>query len=269
MTRTLMLVVFAISFCTFLLSQFVQAQIPGATPAQAAAAKVFRAYLDADWNRWMELYPELATSVGYPGQNRRWSDDSPQGIEARKAHLTDSLKKLKSFSREALSTSEQLNYDLYRELLETAEEGLQYGDDPMPFRNVVPGNFWLPLNQMGGVQQGAAEALSTQPRQSVSDYEDILARLEGLPKRVEEQIALLEEGVGKGFTQPRIAMRDVPKQIADLVPEDPMKSALLEAFTGFPPSVSEADRTRLTARAAKIYSSNVRPAFLKLHDYLA
>jgi uncharacterized protein (DUF885 family) len=233
------------------------------------AAKEFRAYLDADWKRWMELYPELATSVGYPGQNRRWLDDSPHGIEARKAHLAESLSKLKSFSRPALPPAEQLDYDLYRELLETAEEGLQYGDNPMPFRNVVPGNLWLPLSQMGGVQQGAAETLSTQPRQSVADYQDIVARLEALPKHVAEQQALLSEGLRKGFSQPKIAMRDVPRQIADLVPEDPMKSALLEAFRAYPPSVGEADRAQLTERARRIYSSAVRPAFLKLHDYLA
>jgi uncharacterized protein (DUF885 family) len=233
------------------------------------AAKEFRAYLDADWKRWMELYPEFATGVGYPGQNRRWADDSPQGIEVRKAHLAESVKKLKSFSRQTLPANEQLNYDLYRELLETSEEGLQYGDDPMPFRNVVPGNFWLPLSQMGGVQQGAAETLSTQPRQSVTDYEDILARLEALPQKVEEQLALLKEGLRRGFTPPKITLRDVPQQIANLVPEDAMKSALLEAFTDFPPSLGEADRTRLTARAKQTYNGAVRPAFLKLNNYVA
>jgi uncharacterized protein (DUF885 family) len=243
----------------------------GAQPQgdQMQVAGKFRAYLDADWKRWMELYPEFATSVGFAGQNRRWSDDSPPGIQARKAHLAESLKKLKSFSRQALPAAEQLDYDLYRELLETAEEGLEYGDDPMPFRNVVPGNLWLPLSQMGGVQQGAAETLSTQPRQSAADYDDIVARLEALPGHVAEQIALLEEGLRHGFTQPKIAMRDVPKQIADLVPEDPMKSALLEAFRQYPPSIGEADRTRLLERASQIYRGAVRPAFLKLHDYLA
>src|SRR5215831_20567535 len=119
--------------------------LPHSAQAQAKgnhmrAVKEFRAYLDADWKRWMELYPEFATSVGYPGQNRRWLDNSPQGIEARKAQLAESLRRLKAFSRRALPAAGQLDYDLYRELLETAEEGLQYGDDPMPFRSVVPGN---------------------------------------------------------------------------------------------------------------------------------
>jgi len=95
---------------------------------QTQTAKEFRAYLDGDWKLWMVQYPEMATGVGYPGLNSRWSDDSPHGIAARKAHL-ERLKKLKSFSPEGLPASEKLNYDLYRELLETAEEGLQYGDE--------------------------------------------------------------------------------------------------------------------------------------------
>jgi hypothetical protein len=41
------------------------------TSAQTKAAQDFRAYLARDWKRWMEQYPETATSVGFPGQNRR------------------------------------------------------------------------------------------------------------------------------------------------------------------------------------------------------
>jgi uncharacterized protein (DUF885 family) len=232
------------------------------------AAQEFRAYLDADWKRWMELYPEMATAVGYPGQNRRWSDDSPQGIEVRKEHLAVSLKKLKSLSRNSLPPAEQLNYDLYRELLETSEEGLQYGDDPLPFRNVVPTNLWMPLTQMNGVQQGAADTLASMPHQSVADYEDILARMEALPRNVEEQLALLKDGLHRGYTPPKITMRDVPKQIADLIPGDPLKSALLDPFSEFPPSIAEADRARLINRAKQIYNSSLCPAFQRFHDYV-
>ena len=118
-----------LAFVGFLLflPVFATAQVQG---DRMQSAKEFRAYLDADWKRWMELYPEFATGVGYPGQNRRWADDSPPGIEARKKHLAESLARLQSFSREALTASEQLNYDLYRELLETSQDGLQYGDAP-------------------------------------------------------------------------------------------------------------------------------------------
>jgi uncharacterized protein (DUF885 family) len=234
----------------------------------AEATRKFRAYLDDDWKLWMQEYPETATSAGFPGQNRRWNDDSREGIEVRIRLLHESLAKLKSIPRDALPAEEQLNYDLYRELLETAEEGLQYGDDPMPFRNVVPLSFWMPITQMGGIQQGAAETIATMPNRTVADYEDILARLEALPKRVEQDIVLLQEGLKKSYTPPKLMLRDVPKQIADLIPEDAWKSALLEPFGNFPVSVPEWRQKLIRDHAFKIYIGLVAPAFQKLHDYI-
>ena len=239
------------------------------TRSDNEASRKFRVYLQEDWKRWMVQYPELATAAGFPGQNRRWTDDSPAGIEARKKHLHESAAGLNTFSRESLASAEQLNYDLYSDLLSTAEEGLQYGDDPLPFRNVVPQNNWMPINQMSGVQQGAAETISTMPNRSVADYEDILARLEVLPPYVEQQQALMEEGLKRGYTPPKLTLRDVPKQIADLIPADPLASALLEPFKSFPVEIPEHERTRLTNRAKEIYSAGLAPAFLKLHDYIA
>jgi len=239
------------------------------TSAQTKAAQDFRAYLARDWKRWMEQYPETATSVGFPGQNRRWTDDSKDGIAARIQHLHESLAELKSISRDALFLGEQLNYDLYRETLETAEEGLQYGDDPAPFRDVVPGNIWMPMTQMGGIQQGSASTLATTPHQTVADYEDILARLQALPRNVEQNLQLLQEGLKKGFTPPKLMLRDVPKQIAGLIPADPLASPLLQPFTEFPSGFPEAERARLIDSAKRIYKDAVAPAFQKLHDYVA
>src|SRR5260221_8462981 len=74
-----------------------------------AAAARFRFFLGQDWKRWMEDYPEMATTVGYPGQNRRWTDLSPAGIARREKHLQESLDALKKIDRGALEASEQLN----------------------------------------------------------------------------------------------------------------------------------------------------------------
>jgi len=252
----------------FFLPMLVLAQsAAGRNGELAEATREFRAYLDNDWKLWMQQYPEMATSVGFPGQNRRWCDDSREGLEERIKHLHESLSELKAISRDALPAGEQFNYDLYRESLETAVEGLQYGDEPLPFRNVVPGNFWMPVTQMGGVQQGIASTLAAMPHKSVPEYEDILARLEGIPKNVEQNLALLQEGLKKGYTPPKLMLRDVPKQFADLIPADPLASPLLQPFTEFPAGFSEADRARLTQRAKRMYADSIRPAFQKLHDY--
>jgi uncharacterized protein (DUF885 family) len=234
---------------------------------QEEAAKNFRTFLERDWKQWMEENPEFATFVGFPGQDRRWTDLSPAGYAERDNHLRAALEEMKKIQRESLPLSEQLNYDLYRQLLETTVEGLQYGDDPMPFGSVVPGNRWMPITQMDGVQD-SADLLVQMRREKVADYEDILARMEGLPTPVKQTIALMQEGLKKGYTPPKIAMRDLPKQLADLTPSDPMTSVFLTPFKQFPPAIGEADRARLTARAREIYTSRLAPAFEKLRDFL-
>src|SRR5271170_928022 len=82
--------------------------------SQEETARKFRQYLQDDWKQWMEEYPEMATQVGYPGQNRRWTDPSPEGYAAHEKHLRASLKTLLNIRRQDLPASEQLNYDLYR-----------------------------------------------------------------------------------------------------------------------------------------------------------
>jgi uncharacterized protein (DUF885 family) len=235
----------------------------GESSAQAQEVKKFRAFLDEDWKRTMVEQPEAATWLGFPGQNRRWSDNSPKGIELRKKHLRESISTLKTIRREELPEAEKLNYDLYRLSLSEAEEGLQYGDD------AGGGSLWMPLNQREGIQQGAAETLAVMPHETVADYEDMLARLEALPSAVEQTLGLLQDGLKRGYTPPKITLRDVPKQLADLTPDDPMASALLQPFTTFPLGVPDVERARLIDRAKSLYNGSVAPSFHKLHDYLA
>ena len=265
-----MLAVSAITLCSFFVPLLaVAANATSTSDAQSDEVTKFRAYLIADWKRWMQEYPEVATGVGFPGQDARWTDDSPAGIERRKKHLAESIADLKGIRRDALPESEKLNFDLYSQLLEASDEGLKYGDDPFPFRFVVPHSLWMPINQMEGVQQGAADALENTPHHNVAEYEIILQRMKALPVHVDQQTELLKEGLKLGYTPPKITLRDLPKQIADLIPADPMASALLQPFTEFPPSISEGDRTRLTDQAKQIYSSSLAPAFQRLHDYVA
>jgi uncharacterized protein (DUF885 family) len=236
------------------------------SPAEVQNEEVrkFRAFLADDWKRWMQEYPEMATWVGYPGQNRRWTDESSAGYEARVKHLNDSLDAMKQLHRELLPASEQLNYDLYLKRLQESEESLQYGGEPLG----ATANRWMPITQMGGVQQEAAATLGLMPHEKVSDYEDMLARLGALPEVVEQTLALMKEGLKRGYTPPKVTMRDVPKQVEDLIPSDPLKSALLQPLQEFPPSIAEADRTRLVERARQIYTSQEVPAFQKLREYL-
>ncbi len=231
-------------------------------------AKRLRDFFAADWKYWMQQYPEFATSIGYPGQNRRWKDYSPAAIEARNEHLRQSLKTLDAIDRAKLPAGQKLNFDLYHKLLANAIEGLRFHNDAMPFASVAIHNLYQPVNQREGLAQDIGQIISDMPAESVSDYEDILARLNGLPVVIGQTIALMQEGLRHGDTPPKITLTGVPKQFEDQIFANPMESPLLRAFRKFPERVPPAEQERLRKRAAVAYSQEVVPAFRKIHDYL-
>jgi uncharacterized protein (DUF885 family) len=232
------------------------------------AAQALHRQLEEDWRYWMAAHPELATQVGFPGHDDRWTDYSPAAIEARAAYLRASLQRLAGLDREALGEDDRLTYDLYRQLLESAVQGLELHYEAVPIRGVVPRHLLMPINQLEGIQQDIARILALAPAARLSDYENLVARLERVPPLVDQTIALMEEGLERGLTPPRIALRDVPEQVADQIVNDPLKSRMLEAFTRWPAGIAEADRRRLTERAVTAYRERVAPAFRRLHRFL-
>ena len=234
----------------------------------AGTRAAFKAQLDEEWKYWMEQYPEAATLVGYPGQSARWTDYSQPAIDARAAYLQKSLDRLRGVNRAHLDSGDQLNYDLYLDLLQTAVDGLRFHNDAMPVRFVTAGNLMMPVNQMGGVQQDVPRTISAMPTATRQDYENIIARLQGIGTLVDQTIALMERGIAAGLTPPAIVMRDVPGQAAAQMVADPAQSPLLDAFRRFPPAIPDAERAGLTKRATDAYVQVARPAFEKLRDFL-
>jgi len=233
-----------------------------------SAPDALHAQLDEDWQYWMKEYPELATAVGYPGQNGRWTDYSEAAIDRRAQSLKDSLQRLLSIERGQLTPNDRFHYDLYRDLIATAVEGLAFHNDALPIRGVASFNVLMPINQMDGVQQSVPRTLGMMPTATVPEYEDIVSRLRGVGRLVDQTIALMERGVAAGLTPPRITLRDLPAQVSAQLVAEPLKSPMLEGFRSVPASIPEAERARLTREAVDAYTQVVAPAFTKLRDFL-
>src|SRR5438105_10279441 len=177
------------------------------------AANALHTQLDDDWKYWMTQYPEMATAVGSPGQNMRWTDYSQPAIDARADYLRKSVDRLKAINRGELDSEDQINYDLYQELLETAVKGLEFHNDAAPIKGVIPHNLLMPVNQIEGVQQDIPRTIAMMPSNTPEDYENILLRLERVAPLVDQTIALMQQGLAAKMTPPRITLRDVPGQV--------------------------------------------------------
>src|SRR6185295_8509788 len=228
-----------------------------ATKGKGSESERLQKLFDLTWDYIMHSSPEFATSIGYPGLNDRWSDSSFEAIEFGRATSHKILEALLSVDRSKLEPSEQVNYDLARRRLERGIEGDRFHGE------------YLVVTQVGGVHQGIPQLLSVMPARNVQDYENILARLRGVPKVIDQTIALLDKGLKEGITPPRITLRDVPAQVGNLLVDDPLKSPMLKAFQKFPSAIPTAEQERLKGAAAAAFNEQVVPAVRKLQSYLA
>jgi uncharacterized protein (DUF885 family) len=226
-----------------------------ASQGKEPEAKRLEALLALTWEYTMTEYPEWATDVGYAGQDARWTDNSLEAIARRAAEVELSDRVLRSIDRGALPPADQLNYDLFRRGVDETLEGRRFKSE------------YVPINQMGGIQQSVANLLGRTSARTVKRAEDMVARLEAVPALVDQTIVLLKKGMEAGITPPRITLRDVPPQIQSQIVDDPMKSPMLKAIAEMPDTVPAADRERLQKRAAAAYTNGIAPAFRKLHQF--
>jgi uncharacterized protein (DUF885 family) len=228
-----------------------------ATKGQASESERLLKLFDLYWEFTMHASPEFATYVGYPGQNDRWSDQSFEAIEFGRRTTRLMATALESIERAQLTPAEQVYYDLADRRIEQALEGEKF-----------PGEY-LVISQLEGVHQFIPQMLSVTPARNVEDYEDLIARLRGLPRVVDQTIARLRKGLEEGITPPRVTLRDVPGQVKNLLVDDPLASPMLRAFQKFPSTLAAAEQERLRGAAVQAFAEQVKPAFSKLHDFLA
>ncbi len=225
-------------------------------PAALSDSARLHALFEADWERALAESPESATYRGDRRYDDRWTDQSPEAIARRKARLPLALEVLEQIDREALSPTDQLNYDLFSYQRARRVEGSRF-----------PGEL-MPINQMGGIQQGIPRLLAVMPKVTAEDYGNIMARLEGIPRLVDQTIALMELGLERGITPPQITLRDVPQQVANLLTDDPLESPVLGPFRTSPGQLEDEAHAELQQQAIAIFEEQVRPALERLRDFL-
>ena len=208
------------------------------------------------WDHQMDEHPEWASYIGYPGHETEWTDNSAEAIERRKADNLLLREVIGSISREQLSEIDRLNYDLFAWRLTD-----DIDDDGFPSEH-------MQITQLGGVHQNVAQMLTMMPTTKVAEYENIIARLRGVPSMVDKTIALLEKGLKAGVTPPQVTLREVPTQILNQITEDPAEAPMLKSFSSFGPSILSEDRSRLKSEAYALYKDQVVPSLQELHSFV-
>ncbi len=215
-----------------------------------------RELFDRIWEWKLDSFPELATQVGAPGRDDRWTDLSIEAIAERQRDQRKFLADLEAIDASGLDADARLDRELIRGALQQSIEGFEFPSE------------YLAISQLGGVQHRVPELLASMPTGSIADFENRLARLRAVPALVEQTLALLARGLASGITPPRITLRDVPQQVRDLITQDAAASPLLSSFADLPKAIPEETRAALRRSAERTLVDDVYPAYRSLLEYL-
>jgi uncharacterized protein (DUF885 family) len=200
--------------------------------------------------------PEFATTVGRHEYDDRWSDLSKQGREQRRAHLQQHFDQAQKFGAQGLSEEDALSVRLLGYDLRTQLDALDLE------------TYLLRVGQLYGSHTRVYLTIDRMPAFTVKDCENIIARLHAVPAYVEQNIAILNEAIERGVTQPRIVADLVTDQLKSQVAQDATTTPLLEFLKKMPTSIPEAERTRLRKQATDAFENDFRPAWRKYLDYM-
>ncbi|MCP4508282.1 MAG: DUF885 domain-containing protein, partial [Fuerstiella sp.] len=170
------------------------------TREQNSAAQALHELFDSEWQRTLRESPTHASQLGDRRYNRLWSDVSEKAIEMSAAKTRKALATLVQIDFNQLSQADRLNYQLFKREYET-----RIAIQPLQLH-------FMPLNQRGGIQNenDLARLLSFD---SVTDYDDWIARLNAFPLYMDQTIALMRSGMATGMLHPKVVMKRVPAQI--------------------------------------------------------
>jgi uncharacterized protein (DUF885 family) len=225
-----------------------------AAPVAGGAEATLHQLFEAEWERGLRENPLLASYLGDRRYDDRWPDLAPTALARSHAADRAVLENLAAIPSDSLSASDRLNQALFRRLhqgkLDEHAWGLQY----------------LPITQRDGVQS-VHELAELLPFATIGDYENWIARLNGLGSYLDQTIDLMREGMRRGLVQPRIVMERVPAQIARQVVDEPAASPFFKPFAKMPETIPAAEQQRLRIEALRAIELQVVPAFRRLQEF--
>jgi uncharacterized protein (DUF885 family) len=226
------------------------AAAPSAAPAEDAA---FESIWRREWAWRLAQFPQLATAVGEHRFDDRLGSVDEASQQARRAYWVDTLRALDALDESKLSPAARVDHAILRAQVESSAENIRLGGHRMPLTS--DSSFYADL----------AFLARQHPFRDADDVRHYIARLRAVPAWFDQHVALLEDGLRRGQTVPRVTLEGRDGAIATHASvTDPTQSAFYAPLRRLPASIDAATAARLQAEAASAIAGSVVPAYSKL-----
>ncbi|MEA3063867.1 MAG: hypothetical protein QOJ27_295, partial [Sphingomonadales bacterium] len=234
------------------MSMLIGAALVAAAPAAAVPADDFHKLTDDVYAWLLRENPTYATSLGVRDYDDRIEDISLAARDRQAAEAKTFLERLDRLPADSLSPSDRVNRGVLKRLL---EEGIEANG----FRQRV-----MLFTTYSGWHQNFAGLADNLPLRTRADYESYLVRIAQYPKQNDAALEITGQAVAGGFVLPCSVLGNYEKSIAGVIAEDPTRSRFYEPFTRpRPADVAEAEWAAMQARARKLVTDVLNPAYAK------
>lgn len=211
-----------------------------------------------DYFEWkLKTYPEWATKEGFKGYSHMVEDFSLEAVQAKEVKCKEFV--ARSSKLVPQNTEEEVYQNIFEAEVTPCITGMKHKGYLLP-----------PVNFLEGIQVEYPNLVSDPkktPLQSLRDYEDLLARIQGLSGQIDQIITLLREGMKEGVTYAKESLSGVDQQLQQLqVPAN--TSDFYIRFRDMPGSLGRHVVSRLQSSAYKEVEEELLPAFKRLQDFL-
>jgi len=227
-----------------------------AAPLAAAPADDFHALLDAHYQWLLRNNPTYATALGVRDYDDQLPDLSEESRRRQVAEAQAFLARVDAIPAEQLGEGDQVTRAILRRSLAEAIEADRFGQRDMLFTTY------------DGWHQNFAGLALNLPFANRHDYESYLTRIAQYPRLNDQALAITARAVRGGYVLPCSVLGGHERTISGVITEDPAQSRFYEPFTRpRPASISEADWTAMQARARRVITETINPAYRKHLDF--
>ena len=223
---------------------------------QTTASAQLKQLLDEDWEFRMQADPLYATTTG----DQRFNDRLPVMTEANFASWLEAKRafreRLRIINLADLPAAHRLDYDIFLRLLENEINELGFRA------------YLMPISKMGGFHVDFPDLPRITPFNTILDYENYIARLNGFHRLAEEFISLMREGLRQGQVPARVTLNGVDEALRAHIVDLPEESRLYLPFQEFPKGFSEAHQKRLAELGQAAIRSSIVPGYQALLKFL-
>jgi uncharacterized protein (DUF885 family) len=216
----------------------------------------FPKILQDAWEAQLQLDPLFATQCGDRRYNDRFPEVGEAAVEHKRQACRGFLARVGLISREALTPADQLNYDIFTNMLSGELAVLETSIHRMG------------LSKQGGFHTLFLDVIQNTPFDSEADYGAYLQRLNRFQDYTRQNIALLREGRDSSYMASQAALNGVLDTVIPHIVSDPEQSLFYAPFQSFPLAVPEVVRPSLQAAAREAIRASIVPAFQELHTFL-